>query len=63
MGWQGRGLRGDVPLPRRGLFSATRAASRGDAKGSAPPRVAQPLGMSASEVSRLGLILEKHLYF
>lgn len=40
MGWQGRGLRGDVPLPRCGLFPVTHAACRGDAKGPAPPRVA-----------------------
>lgn len=46
-----------------GLFPVTHAASRGDAEGSCLHRMAEPLGMSASEVGRLGLILEKHLYF
>lgn len=41
MGLQGRGRRGDVPLPRRGLFPVTHTASRGVCvKGPAPPRVA-----------------------
>ena len=44
MGWRGRGLRGDVLLPRRGLFLVTHVVSRGDAKGPAPSMQLSPLG-------------------
>lgn len=40
MGWQGRGLRGDVPLPRWGVVPGDARGVPAGCEGSCPPCVA-----------------------